>query len=150
MTARAVAVLLAVASLFGVSLPAGAGAAPRASLENFVCTHPANQRSRRIEVTAVMRHIPGTHGMQMRFVLLRKFVGQSRFSAVRGRGLGNWLSPPSRTLGQVPGDTWELNKPVFNLPGPAVYRFRVTLRWIRSSGVIGSQTRLSPLCTQPR
>ena len=151
MTGRAVAPLLAIASLFAVSLPAGAGAAtPRASLENFLCTPAASQRSRLIEVTAVMRHIPRTQGMRLRFVLLRRFAGQSWFSPVHGRGLGSWLAPPSATLGQVPGDTWKLKRPVFNLPGPAVYRFRVTFRWIGSSGVIASQTRLTPLCAQPR
>jgi hypothetical protein len=88
--------------------------------------------------------------MQMRFVLLRELAGQSTFSSVHGSGLGNWLSPPNPTLGQIPSDVWILNKPVVNLRAPAVYRFRVTFRWIGRSGVIGSRTRLSPLCTQRR
>jgi hypothetical protein len=88
--------------------------------------------------------------MQLMFVLQRRLAGRSGFSSVRGSELGNWLSPVNPTLGQLPSDVWNVKKPVVNLPGPATYRFRVTFRWVGSSGVIGNQTRLSPLCTQPR
>jgi hypothetical protein len=129
---------------------AGASQPPRASLQFFVCQPAANQLSRVVGVTAVMRPIPGTQRMQLMFVLQRRLAGRSGFSSVRGRDLGNWLSPVNPTLGQLPSDVWRVNKPVVNLPGPATYRFRVTFQWVGSSGVIGDQTRLSQLCTQPR
>ena len=152
MLGRALALVLAVAGLIGGWSPAVAGATapPRASLQDFVCQPAANELSRLIGVTAVMRPMLGTQRMQLMFVLQRRLAGRSRFSTVRGRGLGNWLSPLNPTLGQLPSDVWRVNKPVINLPGPATYRFRVTFRWVGSSGVIGYQARLSPLCTQPR
>jgi hypothetical protein len=150
--ARSLALALAAASLIGVSLPWAAGASqpPRASLRNLVCQPASNQLNRVIEVTAAMRPLPGTQHMEIRFVLLRELSGQSQFSSVRGTGLGNWLAPQNPTLGQIPTDVWKVNKPVVNLRAPAVYRFRVTFRWIGRSGVIRSRTRLSPLCTQPQ
>ena len=110
----------------------------------------ARQPNRAIGVTAVMRPMPGTQRMQLRFVLQRRPARRNWFFAVPGNGLGNWLSPTNPTLGQLPRDVWRVNKPVVNLPGPSTYRFRVTFRWIGRSGVIGSQTLRSPLCAQPR
>jgi hypothetical protein len=152
MLGRALASGLAVAGLIGGWFPAVAGAAgpPRASLQDFLCQPAPNQLNRVIGVQAVMRPMPGTQRMQLMFVLQRRPAGRNWFSAVPGRDLGNWLSPPNPTLGQLPTDVWKVNKPVVNLPGPATYRFRVTFRWVGTAGVIGSQTRLSPLCTQPR
>jgi hypothetical protein len=124
-------------------LPAAAGASqpPRASLQGFVCQPAANQLSRLIEVTAVMRPISGTESMELRFDLLEQRPGHP-FRQVYGGDLGRWR--------QLSVATWTIHKPVVNLPAPAVYRFRVTFRWVGSSGVIGNQTRVSPLCTQPR
>ena len=151
MLRRALGSALAVGGLIGGWFPALAGAQPpKASLQEFVCQPAPNQLNRMIGVTAVMRPVVGTQRMQLMFVLQRRPAGGSRFSAVRGRELGNWLSPLNPTLGQLPSDVWRVNKPVVNLPGPATYRFRVTFRWVGRSGVIANQTRVSPLCTQPR
>ena len=154
MVGRAVALTLAVASLIGVAPPVAAGAPrpvaagashpARASLRGFVCRPAPNQLNRLIEVTAVMRPVPGTTRMELRFVLLQQRPGHG-FRGVYGGDLGQW-----RQLSELPTNAWVLHKPVVNLPAPAVYRFQVTFRWLGSSGVIGTQTRLSPLCSLPR
>ena len=51
----------------------------------------------------------------------------------------------------MPGDTWELTKPVVNLPAPALYRFRVRFRWIGSHGhVIATDVNTPPDNIGPR
>ena len=155
MVGRAFALTLAVASLIGVAPPVAASASPlvaasasqprRASLEGFVCRPAPNQLNRLIEDTAVMRPVPGTTLMELRFVLLQRRPGHG-FRGVYGGDLGQWRQLPV----ELPTNAWVLHKPVVNLPAPAVYRFQVTFRWLGSSGVIGTQTRLSPLCSQPR
>jgi hypothetical protein len=143
-TGRVLAWLALIA--LAASPAAAAAQPPRAALEAFACRRAASQLDRAIEVTAVMRPLPGTRRMELRFVLQRKPAGVSRFGAVRGRYLGMWLRPANPTLGQRPGDVWVVNKPVVNLPGPALYRFRVTFRWLGARGVLGAVARLSPAC----
>ena len=86
--------------------------------------------------------MPGTVRMQLRFVLLQRLPGQ-RSHPVHGGDLGRW-----KTLSAGP---WAITKPVVNLPGPALYRFRVSFRWLGASGrVIGTQTLASLACRQPQ
>jgi len=100
-----------------------------------------------IAVTATTRPLPGTQRMALRFQLLERLPGQW-FHQVRGGDLGRWKHPNPPTFGQRPGDTWVVNKPVANLDAPAVYRFRVTFRWVAWSGAITRATRLSALCAE--
>jgi hypothetical protein len=62
---------------------------------------------------------------------------------VHGGDLGRW-----KALSASP---WAITKPVVNLAGPAMYRFRVSFRWLDSSGlVIGTRTLVSRGCFQPQ
>lgn len=151
MRARLGAIIAGLVAAAGAAALPAAGAAqpPRVALRGFFCQAAANPRNRAIEVTAVMRPLPATRRMQMRFVLLRRSAWRAPFLPVRGRGLNIWLNPADPTLGQRAGDTWVLNKPVVNLPAPAAYRLRVSFRWLGAGGVIGTATRLSPICHQP-
>jgi hypothetical protein len=144
---RTLLLTLAVASLIGVALPVAAAASKphRAWLQRFVCRPAANPLNRLLEDTAVMRPLPGTTLMELRFVLLQRRPGRG-FREVYGGDLGQWRQLPV----EFPTNAWVLHKPVVNLPAPAVYQFRVTFRWLASSSVIATQTRLSPLCRQPR
>jgi hypothetical protein len=124
-------------------------APPRVSLEAFACQRAANALDRAVSVTAVMRPLQGTQRMEMKFWLLRRVPGDSSFSPVAGRGLGQWLHPDDATLGQRPDDVWRLSKPVVNLAAPAVYRFKVMFRWIGASGrALDRVSRLSAACYQ--
>lgn len=134
----------AAASRQAVAAPA------RAELTEFDC-HPAlDPPDRSIAVHAVMRPLAGTRSMAVRFDLLESVPGATiTRSVVRGRGLGVWLSPRTPTLGQLPGDVWQLDKTVYDLQAPARYRYRVTFRWSAARGrVIGSAVQQSPICRQ--
>ena len=123
---------------------------PRSALENFGCHRSSDSFNRWIEVTAVMRHIPGTKHMEMKFQLLRKRPGGRMFVDVSSGDLGKWIHPTKpRTLGQRPGDHWTVQKPVVNLSAPAMYRLRVSFRWLGSQDTtLQTVVRLSRECTQ--
>jgi hypothetical protein len=145
----------AIAAAFAVLVGSGTAAAvspapPRARLTGFACHHALQPRDRMVAITAVMRPVPHTHRMHLRFVLLRQWRRGGGFSEVSGGDLGRWKSPPDKTLGEHPGDVWRLRKLVLNLAAPATYRFRVTFRWSGSHGRTLSQaTRFSRTCYQP-
>jgi CARDB protein len=128
---------------------AAAAAAPVAQLQEFTCMRALDPLERSLSVTAVMRPLSGTVGMQLRFDLLRSAHRYGVYRAVRGKNLGSWMSPADPTLGQQPADTWVERHPVVGLPAPAFYRLRVTFRWLGPSGRrIGQQVRTTPICHQ--
>lgn len=134
------------------SAPASGASAPPPSdqLRSFVCQKALDPPTRAVSIQAVMRPVTGTAKMQMRFDLMRKTKPGAPFKLVRGHFLGSWVSPDNPTLGQRPGDVWIVNHPVVGLPAPATYRFRVSFRWIGSSGQqLSSATQSSPTCYQP-
>lgn len=121
---------------------------PRASLRAFACRPALDPASRSVSVTAVMRPLPGTRHMALRFDLLSQFSGGSP-TVIHASDLGQWVAPANPTLGQLPGDVWYLQKPVVSLGAPASYRFRVQFRWTGKGGrALGSAVRLSPRCRQ--
>ena len=133
-----------------VSVAAGATPPPRAELDGFVCHHASDALDRWIAVTAVMRPIPGTERMALKFELQRMTAHRGSFVDVRGGDLGKWRYPRNPTLGQQPDDVWRLYKPVVNLEAPAVYRFQVSFRWTGSGGrVLEVAHRLSARCSEP-
>lgn len=143
---------MAVAVLaFGAGPASGAGApAARDQLRSFVCQKALDPPTRAVSVQAVMRPVAGTAKMQIRFDLMRKTKPGTPFKIVRGQFLGSWLTPDNPTLGQRPGDVWIVNHPVVGLPAPATYRFRVSFRWLASSGKqLSSAVQSSSSCYQP-
>jgi CARDB len=123
---------------------------PRDQLRTFVCQKALDPPGRAVSIQAVMRPVTGTAKMQMRFDLMRRTKPGAPFKVVRGHFLGSWLTPAEPTLGQRPGDVWIVNHPVVDLPAPAVYRFRVSFRWIGSGGQqLSSAVQTSSNCYQP-
>ncbi|HTP20491.1 MAG TPA: CARDB domain-containing protein [Solirubrobacteraceae bacterium] len=119
-------------------------------LRSFVCQKALDPPARAVSVQAVMRPVAGTSKMQMKFQLMRQNKPHARFVAVKGRGLGSWISPSDPTLGQRSGDVWILNHPVVNLAAPATYKFKVTFEWIGAQGqTLDTETQASPTCYQP-
>ena len=92
-----------------------------------------------------MRPLAGTeqHGDAVR----PADVGPRAATVREGRhagDLGVWITPKNPTLGQLPGDVWNLQKSVVDLAAPATYRFRVTFRWTGAGGhVLGTTVRYS-------
>jgi hypothetical protein len=146
---RVLAVVLALAigapaGALAIGAPAAALADPgqHASLSAFACRQAQDPLNRVIAVTATIRPLPGTLRMALRFSLMQRLPGQ-RPHPVHGGDLGRWRAYSVRP--------WAVTKPVANLPGPAVYRFRIGFRWLGPSGrVIAAQTLLSPTCSQPQ
>jgi CARDB len=140
-----VAVIVGSATASGASAPP-----PRDQLRSFVCQKALDPPTRAVSIQAVMRPVTGTSKMQMRFDLMRKTKSAAAFKVVRGHFLGSWLSPDNPTLGQRSGDVWIVNHPVVGLPAPATYRFRVSFRWIGSTGQqLSSAVLTSSTCYQP-
>src|SRR5690242_16360888 len=145
-------IALVAALAFGSATASGASAppAPHDQLRSFVCQKALDPPTRAVSIQGVMRPVTGTAKMQMRFDLMRKTKTGAAFKIVRGHFLGSWLTPDNPTLGQRPGDVWIVNHPVVGLPAPATYRFRVSFRWIGSSGQqLSSAVQSSPTCYQP-
>jgi hypothetical protein len=149
---------LGVAATVAVSAPALAGAStptppPRVVLQDFGCHRSSNSLNRWMVVTTVMRPISGTQRMAMKFDLLRKGPHNRGFTEVGSANtndLGKWIHPTNPpTLGSRPGDYWKVHKQVVNLASPAVYRFRVSFRWLDSNGKsLGTVVRLGNQCDQ--
>ncbi|HET9104398.1 MAG TPA: CARDB domain-containing protein [Solirubrobacteraceae bacterium] len=121
---------------------------PRAQLTKYSCRRAIDPGQRAIAVTAVMRPLPGTRHMAIRFTLLRRAPGEAT-TEVRAGDLGQWTSPSDPTRGQLPGDVWPLYKIVVPLAAPAVYQLQVAFRWTGRGGrTLGTTTRTTPACHQ--
>jgi len=98
-----------------------------------------------------MRPLKGTKKLAVNVRLLDKPAGVHTWSPILAPGLGQWLSPTDPpTLGQRPGDVWNVRHPVADLTAPAAYRFSVDFRWLGAGGrVLGDQTLTSTVCQQP-
>ena len=115
---------------------AAAQAPARSQLIAFACQRALDPPDRSVSVKAVMRPLTGTRALSLKFQLLEK-TGSAPARSVTGAGdLGVWLSPTNATLGQRPGDVWELTKTVYDLDAPAGYRFRVTFHWLGAHGKV--------------
>lgn len=143
--------LLAVLALSVLGVGSAAATAkppPRYNLTSFACQRALDPPNRSVAVNAVMRPVKGTRKLSLKFDLLEKVAGVTR--SLTGAGdLGIWLSPRDPTLGRRTGDVWELNKAVSNLDAPAVYRFRVTFRWLGAHDrVLATAVTQSGSCAQ--
>jgi CARDB len=153
LTVLAVGGLLAVGAL----LPAATTAAslppltpPRASLSAFDCHRALQPDNRSVSVTAVMRPLPGTRHMAVKFDLLMFGPDVTSPLFIHAGDLGSFRSPTNVSLGQLPGDIWNLQKSVVALAAPATYRFRVVFRWTGDGGrTLGVAVRYSRRCHQP-
>jgi len=144
------AVGLAAAAICSATASGAGAPPPRDQLRAFVCQKALDPPARAVSIQAVMRPVSGTAKLQMRFDLMRRTEPGAPFRLVRGRLLGSWVSPQDPSLGQRPGDVWIVNHPVVGLSAPATYRFRVSFRWVGSSGQqLSSAVLTSANCFQP-
>ncbi len=121
---------------------------PRAALRAFTCQHGLDPPQRSIGVTSVMRPLSGTRHLAVKFDLLVSRRPGAVTKAVRAGDLGVWIAPENSTLGQLPGDVWNLDKSVVDLNAPAVYRLRVQFRWTGAHHtLLGSATRYTRRCS---
>jgi hypothetical protein len=145
-----IAGLIALAAVSATVATAATADGPSARLRGFVCQTALDPASRGMSITAVMRPLPATMKLAMRFELLKRTKRWGRSVSLSGSGLKTWITPKDPTLGREPGDKWVVKHPVVDLAAPAYYRFKVTFRWTGANGhVIGKTVRESPLCFQP-
>ena len=148
MRVRRFVTVLAVIGVAGVPVASAASAPPRSQLTGFVCTRAMDPGNRAVSIEAVMRPLPGTRKLAIRFDLLQRSPGLP-VQFVEVGDLGVWKTPSNPTLGQLPGDVWRLQKPVYNLDAPFTYQFRVNFRWTAAHGkLLGTATRYSRTCRQ--
>jgi hypothetical protein len=123
---------------------------PRSELRDFSCQRALDPINRSVGLTAVMRPLTGTKHMAVKFDLLVSRGPGTPFKPLHAGDLGLWISPDNPTLGQLPGDVWNLEKSVVALHAPNVYRFRVRFRWEGAHKVVlGTDTRYGPRCDEP-
>jgi hypothetical protein len=95
-----------------------------------------------------MRPLTGTQHMALKFKLLSTSPAGTT-TTIHFGDLGTWKAPKNPTLGQQPGDVWNLQKSVYQLAAPADYRFSVSFRWTGPSGhLIATGVKLSARCHQ--
>jgi hypothetical protein len=148
--ALAVCASLVVATATATAGPVGATTSPpRAQLRMFKCHRALDPPNRSVSVTAVMRPLAGTEHMAMKFDLLMSPTGPGVSKVVHSGDLGLWIAPRNPTLGQLPGDVWNVEKSVIALAAPAKYRFKVLFRWTGAHNrILGTAARYSPTCRQ--
>lgn len=147
LTAGVGALLMGATVLFATTAAAGA-APPRAQLRAFACQNALDPGNRSVSVTSVMRPIPGTTHMSVRFELFSAQAGGAP-TPIHSGDLGTWIKPSNATLGQLPGDVWNLQKQVVPLAAPATYRFRVSFRWLGAhNAILGTAGLRSPRCRE--
>jgi len=128
------------------SRPRAVAPPPRDALGAIACHQAINPLQRDVSVQATMRPVTGTQTLEIKFSLSFTAAGEPA-TAVVAAGLGQWLTPSDPTLGQRPGDIWELSKPVYNLGGGS-YQYAVAFRWLGSKGeVLRTATLNSSSCT---
>jgi hypothetical protein len=143
MSALALGALLVVPASFAATTPA------RAALHAFECTHALDPADRAVAVTATIRPLAGTERMQVKFELMMSVANGREQRVVRAGDLGVWINPHNPTLGQLPGDVWNLQKSVVALAAPASYRFKVAFRWLGAHRrVLETETRFTRRCHQ--
>lgn len=136
------------AALLSAATGAEAAAPPRAQLRGFACVDALDPGHRSVSLTSVMRPVPATKHMTVRFDLFSSRGGAAP-RTIRFGDLGSWIKPDNPTLGQLPGDVWNLRKQVVPLAAPASYRFRVRFRWLGPGNrILASGQRFSPICRQ--
>jgi hypothetical protein len=147
---RSLIAAVALALLCTASASAATPSPSSDQLGSFVCQKALDPLSRSISVQATMRPVAGTAKLQMRFDLMRQLTPGARFTLVRGKMLGSWISPTDPTLGQNPADVWILTHPVVDLAAPATYHFRVAFRWIGAQGQqLSTAVQTGANCYQP-
>jgi hypothetical protein len=125
-------------------------ASPRARLRAPTCVTALDPPARAISITATMRPLANTNKLQVKFDLTSRAGTSGPFTRVRGGDLSTWVTPKDRTLGQHPGDVWNVIKQVVDLKAPATYRFKVSFRWLGPHGnVLGTAVKTSATCFQP-
>jgi hypothetical protein len=141
---------LALAAVLMIPAAGWGSALPRSGLRNFSCQRAMDPVNRRVGMTAVMRPVTGTQHLGVKFDLLVSRGSGAPFKPLHAGDLGVWISPINPTLGQLPGDVWNLQKSVVALRAAGVYRFRVMFRWVGAhQAVLGTATRYSPRCFEP-
>jgi hypothetical protein len=120
-----------------------------ATLTGFRCDSTLDPTGRTVSVTSVMRPVPGTHTLAVKFSLLERAPGAAELQSVDTGDLGRWLAPADPTLGSRANDIWKLAKSVSDVEAPAAYRFSVAFRWEGTGGrVLAIASRRTPLCRE--
>jgi CARDB len=148
----AIAGLVALLAASAAAATATVAAVPASSarLQAFVCQTALDPAARGMSITAVMRPVPDTKRLAMRFELLKRTKRYGRSVSLTGTDLKTWITPKDPTLGSRPGDRWLVKHPVVSLAAPAWYRFKVTFRWTGADRhVLAKTVRESRLCYQP-
>ena len=135
-----------VASPVALALPAtgdGAGGRTLALVRVAECSRGPEALDRHATFRGVMRRVPGTESMWMRFSIQER-VGDGRFRTVRAPGLGAWRKshPAVRRF--------SYRQRVLELAEGSAYRAVVSFRWYGAGGeLIRRARRRSKPCAQP-
>lgn len=145
--ARSRSLLTALIAAAAVAVPAafavpGSAQAPTAGVKVTECAQGSEAKDRFVEFRGVMRQVPGSQTMWMRFGLQER-LGDRPFLRVRPPGLGVWRK--SR-----PGvAAFAYRQEVRELQAGSEYRARVRFRWYDAQGdLVRQAVRRSASCRE--
>jgi hypothetical protein len=139
---RTASVLIALVAF--AAAPGAHAAEPAAHVVMTACATGLNPQDRTVTYEGRMRRISGTLRMQMRFALQVRARAATKWSGVKGPGLGVWVTS-NRGVAR-----YSFSKRIENLGAPAGYRVTVRFRWLDAHAKkIDDALVTSKACRQP-
>jgi hypothetical protein len=139
---RTAFVLLALLAL--TAAPGAHAGEPAARVVMTACTAGLKPQDRTVTYEGLMRRISGTRRMQMRFALQVRARGATKWTGLKGPGLGVWVTS-NRGVAR-----YSFSKRIENLGAAASYRVGVRFRWLDAKAKkIDDELVTSKTCRQP-
>jgi hypothetical protein len=141
-----VAIVLAIPASSSAVPAASAASTPSVSARINSCVGGFTYDARKIEFSGRMSALTGSTGgkMLMRFDVLRKFDGATRYRLLSADGLGEWLgnTEPTATV-------FVRNVALSQIETGAHYKARVGYRWLdQNNKIVAKTVRTTKVCKQ--
>ncbi|MBJ7347527.1 MAG: hypothetical protein JHC87_03025 [Thermoleophilaceae bacterium] len=106
------------------------------------CVQSTLYDERQVGVVGEMRRVKGVKSMQLKFRLLRQYVGEKEYRRIGGLGLDEWIDVTSEA------DRSIRHLVISGVDTQAKYRVRIDFRWRGKKKVVARRTRFTNACLQ--
>lgn len=107
------------------------------------CVQSTLYDERQVGVAGEMRSVKGAKSMQLKFRLLRQYIGEKEYRRIKGLGLDQWIDVSPKV------DRSIRHLVVSGVDTQAKYRVRIDFRWRgKKNKVLAKRTRFTNSCTQ--